>query len=267
MPNESRFVQRAVASALTVLASTVSAPVATAQSSPPLPFAVGERLTYDTRAGRLLAGRAEMWIEGPVEMQGISAMVLRFAFSARVGPFGVSDQTTSWWDPLRMATLRFEKQERHVLDRHSEEVDIDRRSRRWRASDGRQGDSPSDAPLDELSFIYMIRTLDIDTESMLRLSRHFDADRNPTTIHFAGRDTIATALGSFATREVEMRVRDTQHYKGEGVIQLSLSDDECRRPVRIISTIPGAGTVVMTLAAAVPAIAACAPRAEDRAAR
>jgi hypothetical protein len=165
-----------------------------------------------------------------------------------------------------MATVRFEKRERHLLDRHTEEVDIDRDSRRWRASDGREGDTPSDRPLDELSFIYMIRTLDIDVDSTLRLARHFDADRNPTTVRFTGRDTVATSLGTFATREVEMRVRDTQHYKGEGVIRLSLSDDECRRPVRIVSRIPGAGTVVMTLVAALPAIAACEPRAEDHAA-
>ena len=58
-----------------------------------------------------------------------------------------------------------------------------------------------------------------------------------------------------------MRVRDARNYKGEVVIRFSFSDDACRRPVRIESTIPEAGTVVMTLASAVPAIAACAPGA------
>ena len=61
------------------------------------------------------------------------------------------------------------------------------------------------------------------------------------------------------TRDVEMRVRDTRNYKGEGVIRFSFSDDACRRPVRIASTIPEAGTVTMTLASASPAVAACSP--------
>jgi hypothetical protein len=252
---------------LGVLAASLAAELVRAQVPASLPFAVGERLSYDTRAARMLSGRAEMWIEGPVDVQGASTIVLRFSFNTRIGPLGVSDATTSWWDPLRMATVRFEKYERRFLDRYSEEVDIDQQSGRWRANDGREGESPSAAPLDELSFIYVIRTLDLTADSTLRLTRHYDPDRSPTTVRFVGRDTVNTALGTFATREVEMRVRDARHYNGEGVIRLSLSDDDCRRPVRIVSTIPGAGTVVMTLASAAPAIAACQPRGEDRVAR
>jgi hypothetical protein len=243
-----------------VVACALASSVLGAQAPAPLPFAVGERLTYEARAGRLLSGRAEMWIEGPVDVRGVSTIVLRFAFTTKVGPFGVSDQTTSWWDPLRMATLRFEKRERHLLDRHTEEVDIDRGSGHWRAADGREGNSPSQAPLDELSFIYLIRTLDLVRDSTLRLERHFDVDRSPTTVRLIGRDTVMTPAGTFATREVEMRVRDTQHYRGEGIIRLSLSDDACRRPVRIESSIPGAGNVVMTLLAASPAVVGCGPR-------
>jgi hypothetical protein len=42
-------------------------------------------------------------------------------------------------------------------------------------------------------------------------------------------------------------VRDPQHYKGEGTIRFSISDDRCRLPVRIESNIPDAGNVVLTL--------------------
>jgi hypothetical protein len=56
-----------------------------------------------------------------------------------------------------------------------------------------------------------------------------------------------------------MRVRDERNYQGEGTIRLSLSDDVCRRPVRIESRIPGAGTVVLTLRSALPVVAACTP--------
>lgn len=231
-----------------------------AGAQPPraLPFASGERLEYDARAGRVVSGRAEMWIDGPVEVQGVAALVMHFTFNTRVGPLVVSDQTTSWWDPLRRGTLRFEKRERHLLDRHSEEVTIDRQSGYWKAADGRDGFSPSPAPLDELSFIYVIRTLDIGRDA-LTLERHFDPARNPTVLRFVGRDTVEIPSGRYPTREVEMRVRDSRHYRGEGVIRFSLSDDPCSRPLRIVSDIPGAGHVVMTLRTASPAVAGCAP--------
>jgi hypothetical protein len=117
--------------------------------------------------------------------------------------------------------------------------------------------SPSSQPLDELSFIYWLRTLTLDSDSAFTVERHFDAARNPTVIRSLGRGRVETALGTFATREVEMRVRDARNYQGEGVIRFSFSDDACRRPVRIESTIPDAGRVVMTLSGASPEVAAC----------
>ena len=226
----------------------------------PLPFAIGEHLVYDAHAGPGLNGKAEMWIEGPVEVRGTPTMVLRFTFAARIGFLHVDDNTTSWLDPVRMATLRFVKEEHHLLARHSEDVSIEPFAKKWTASDGREGSSPSSQPLDELSFIYAIRTFALADGATLVLDRHFDPDRSPTTLRSLGAGSVTTKAGAFSTREVEMRVRDARNYKGEGIIRFSLSDDACRRPVRIESRIPGAGTVVLTLASAVPAVVACEPR-------
>jgi hypothetical protein len=225
----------------------------------PLPFSVGERLEYAAHAGPGLNGTAEMWIEGPEEVRGTSTIVLRFTFAARVGFLKVSDNTTSYLDPIRMASLRFVKEERRLLARHSEDVAIEPLARRFTMSNGQTGTTPSDTPLDELSFIYAIRTFSLPDGTEMVLDRHFDPARSPTTIKSLGRGTVSTPAGEFATREVEMRVRDERNYQGEGTIRLSLSDDVCRRPVRIESRIPGAGTVVLTLRSALPVVAACTP--------
>jgi hypothetical protein len=105
-----------------------------------------------------------------------------------------------------------------------------------------------------------VRTFALPDGTSLVLDRHFDPDRSPTTLRSLGSGTVTTKAGVFPTREVEMRVRDARNYKGEGVIRFSLSDDACRRPIRIESSIPGAGTVVLTLASAAPVIVGCAPR-------
>lgn len=229
-------------------------------STSSLPFAVGERLSYAVHAGPGMNGRGEMWIAGPVDVRGTAAMVLHSEITGGFGPFRVSDKTTSWIDPDRMMTLRFTKSERNPLGRHEEDVEFDPASQGWRAADGRTGASPSDQPLDELSFIYALRTLRIPEDGALVLNRHFDTERNPTVVRSLGRSSVTTPAGEFQVRDIEMRVRDARRYRGEGVIRISLSDDTCRRPVRIESTMPKAGTVVLTLTAAEPVLSACSAR-------
>jgi hypothetical protein len=235
--------------ALAALATSAAlAPIATAQQAP-LPFAVGERLEYIGKV-RGITGRGTMWVDGPVLVRGVSTYELHFDFSARVGPMSVVQRTVSWLDPERMAVLRFAKHERRILARRDEDVELFPDERRWRAKNGESGESPTDAPLDELSFIYFIRTLPLGSDSTLSFSRHFDAQRSPTTVRVVGHEQITTGAGTIATTVVEMRVRDPEHYRGEGTIRFSISDDRCRLPVRIESTIPDAGTVVLTLASA-----------------
>ena len=79
------------------------------------------------------------------------------------------------------------------------------------------------------------------------------------------REQVSTPAGTFNTVVVEMRVRDPQHYKGEGTIRFSISEDGCRLPVRIESNIPDAGNVVLTLAdAGSDTLCAAAPGAALR---
>ena len=220
---------------------------AAAQDAGRHPFQAGERLTYRVKIGRFgKLGRGSMWISESASVRGTDALVLHFAFQARVGPVKVMNETESWLDPERMASVRFHKHERHPLSDHDEEVELFPERREWRAADGTSGVSPTDAPLDELSFIYYLRTLPLDRDTTFALDRHFDAERNPTVIRVLGREVIETEAGTFDTIIVEMRVRD-RRYRGEGVIRFNLSDDARRLPVRIESSAPVVGKAVLTL--------------------
>jgi hypothetical protein len=188
-----------------------------------------------------------VWIEGPATVRGRSAYVLRFDFRAGLGPIKAIDETESWLDPVAMAALRFHKRERHPLSNHSERVEIYPEQRRWEADDGRRGASPSEAPLDELSFMYFIRTLPLADGATYKLDRHFEPERNPSSVRVIGRETVTTPAGEFRTIVVELRVRDSRRYRGDGVIRMNLSDDDRRLPVRIESTMPIIGSAVPTL--------------------
>ena len=246
------------ATALLLLASTqpaavvaqsgTAAAVAAQSAEPALPFGIGERLTYSARVSRFgRVGEAVMWIEGPDDVRGTSTYDLRFDFRARVGVLKAEDRTESWLDPRRMAALQFQKHERHPLSRHDERVDMYPDERRWQAANGETGQSPSDAPLDELSFMYFIRTLPLTRDTVFEFNRHFDAARNPTTVRVVRREDVTTAAGEFHTVLVEMRVHDPRRYRGEGVISINLSDDDRRIPVRIVSSMPVIGTATLSL--------------------
>ena len=219
-----------------------------AQPTDGVPFLAGERLTYRVHLSKLgKAGSAVMSIDGPMEVRGVAVHHLRFDFNAGVGPIRAADRTGSWIDLARMSSMRFVKEERHPFSRREESVELFLDRGRWEAADGSSGDIAAEAPLDELSFMYFIRTLPLVLDTAYSFNRHFDARRNPTTVRMVKRDTLETPAGTFAVVLVEMRVRDARRYDGDGLIRIYLSDDERRLPVRIESAMPVVGTTVLTL--------------------
>ncbi|MCE9603066.1 MAG: DUF3108 domain-containing protein [Gemmatimonadetes bacterium] len=229
-----------------MFAAPLVAPLPAQQLS--LPFAVGEALVYQVRIARVGdVGTGRMWIEGPVVEQGVPTWRMRFEMDAGKGPIHATDRTSSWFDPRRFAILRYEKQERHVLSRSDEHVTIDRAERRWTDADGGGGALGSEFPLDELSFLYLLRTLPLERDTVIRVDRHFDARRNPTVVRIMGRDTVTTPAGIFRTRIIEMEVRDPKRYKGTGMIRIHLDESDCHVPVRIESRMPVLGITTLTL--------------------
>ncbi|MBX7117427.1 MAG: DUF3108 domain-containing protein [Gemmatimonadaceae bacterium] len=238
----------AAARATTVSAQGVPSPTPPVPAAATLPFTPGEALTYQVRISRLGdVGTGRMWVEGPLAQPGPPIWVLRSEISAGKGPIRATDRTSSWFDPQRMAIVRFEKVEHHVLSNSEERVTIDRAGHRWTDAEGPHGTLASDQPLDELSFLYFLRTLPVDRDTVLRIARHFDADRNPTIVRVVGTDTITTPAGTFRTRVIEMEVRDPKRYKGTGIIRLHLYDGGCHIPIRIESRMPVLGITTLTL--------------------
>jgi hypothetical protein len=214
-----------------------------------LPFGVGERLRYRVSVGKLgTIGEGVMSVDGPVDVRGTPTLVLRSEIHARVGLIKTTERAESWIDPTRMAALRYQKRTRGMFARGEEQqVELFPESQRWEDARGKGGQSPTSAPLDELSFIYYLRTLPLGADTAGLVERHYNRDRNPIAVRMMGRDTVRTRAGTFATIVVEMRVKDPQRYGGEGTIRLHLSDDAYRYPVRIESSVPVLGAMVLTL--------------------
>src|SRR5207253_9986368 len=123
----------------------------------------GEELTYVVSSqrfgsmGKAIFGARQMTVDGH------EALELSFDFSARVVLFKVSDRTRSYLCPETMGMFRYTKSEKSPIGGHNEDVTAD----------------PSKGMLDELSFIYLVRGLDIEPGQTMEIRRHFDEARNP----------------------------------------------------------------------------------------
>ena len=234
-----------VAAGLVLLGASTAA----AQGDPSrLPFAVGEELNYTVKvSGVKGSGRATMRVDGPTDVRGTATWRLSFAVKTRVGFLKAENRSESWLDPVRMASLRFQKRERQPLSRHDENVMVYPERREFAVEGGVTGETPTASPLDELSFIYFLRTLPLETDSIYRFDRHFDPARNPVEVRVLKRETITVPAGTFPAVVVEMRVKDPRYGGKPGVLKLHLSDDHCRLPLRIESDVPVAGRAVMLL--------------------
>lgn len=232
--------------ALTVIGFCASSPPPLGPAA--LPFSVGEKLSYEVLlASGSKVGTATMWIEGPVDVRGTSTYVLRFDSRIRIAFLTAVSNSSSWFDPLRRSSLRFSKHERNPLARNDETVDLYPDQKEWKSAQGAVGQSLSSTPLDELSFMYFIRTLPMTPGATYRFDRHFDTARNPVTVNVIRREVIPTPIGELRVILVEMRVLDPRHYKGEGLIRIYLTDDHCRLPARMESTMPMVGTAILKI--------------------
>lgn len=230
-----------------LLLSLASAPAAGAQTVS-LPFAPGEELVYQIRSSRFgNVGAGRMRVGGPEDVRGTSTYVLHFDFTTRITLFTAEDRTRSWIDPSTMTSLRYHKYEKNPLSSVTEEVEIDPVEQRWRDADGKEGRSPTTAPLDELSFLYFLRTLPLLDGEVLELERHFDPARNPVVVRVVGREMLEAPIGDFDTVIVEMHVNDAGRFGGRGTLRLHLTDDDRRLPVRIETSVPIAGSLVLDL--------------------
>ena len=234
------------------LASPVPRPLPSPSRDDSLPFGDGEKLTFNIRTAKFgNVGKAVMSLSGPVDIRGTATMLAAFDASAGIMFFKGGDATRSWIDLGRMTSLRFEKTERRPFSSANDSVEIYPDLRLWQAAHGDSGSTATDRPLDELSFIYYLRTLTLEPDSVYTFDRHYDKRRLPTTVRIVKHDTITTPAGEFATVEYEMRVVDARDYQEHGVLYFWISDDPCRLPVRIESVMPLLGNGIMTLQTAV----------------
>jgi hypothetical protein len=212
-----------------------------ARLAAPYPFTVGETLRYDAKLGYFPVGQAVVTVSRVARERGTDAFV--FSATGEGGPPGwrVRYDATSWVGKGRFASLRFRQrlEQRGRVEEHRYLIVPD--SARYR-EEGVAGDwAAPQNPLDELAFLYYLRTAPLQVGRAYSLDRYFKTGYNPIQVTVEAREPVPMPDGSqspclvlrVSTRGTAMRVW--------------LTDDQRRLPAQMELPLPF-GNVTLTLA-------------------
>jgi hypothetical protein len=194
----------------------------------PHPFAVGETLRYDAKLGYFPVGTATVSVSRRVPERGVDAYV--FTMAGQGGPPGlrVRYDLTSWVDSRRFNSLRFQRQSVQAGKTERHEYVIVPDSSRYREV-GVPGEWVAPAePLDELAFLYFLRTAPLKLGQSYTYSRYFRTGYNPIQVVVAAaREPVAMPDGrNVPSIPVEVTSRGM-------TMKVWLTDDVRRLPAQL----------------------------------
>lgn len=198
----------------------------------PVPFAVGEELTFRASFGGVNAGTARMRVSGIDTVRGRPAYHVIFSVDGGVPFFRVRDRYESWIDVQTLSSLRHRQQVSEGRYHRTTTYEIYPEREQYQ----KQGDSLRASvrnPLDDGSFIYAVRVAGIRVGETRRDDRYFRPDRNPVVLTGLRHETVKVDAGTFATTVVRPTIKTNGIFSENGEAQVWFTDDARRYPVLV----------------------------------
>lgn len=220
------------------------------------PYRVGERLTYRTSVGFLgEVGTGFLEVAGVDTIRGTPTLNLRFGLhaSALFGAFTVNDLLQSWLDPVTMSALRFTKDQQELSYETHRVYDFFPGEGRWEVvrNDTIREDGPlaSDTPLDDISFLYFVRSLPLQVGDRYVLNDYFEEDGNPVVVEVLRRETVKVPAGQFQTVVVKPTIQTDGLFGEGGEAEMYFTDDALHLLVMMKARMPVLRTLELQLEA------------------
>lgn len=192
-----------------------------------VPFGPGERLRYEVKFGVVKVGEAELRVVGIDTVGGTPTYHIRFTLQGGLPFYKVDDEQESWFGIYDLYSRKFRQDLREGDYRRNREYIFDLENRMYTRSDGETDTIPAD-PLDDLSFLYFVRTLPLEVGQRYEFERYFRQDRNPVILEVVRRDTVLVPAGRFPVIVLRPTIRAGGVYGEGGESEVFLSDDERR---------------------------------------
>jgi len=205
----------------------------------PAPFGPGERMEYKVKVGIFSAGRGSMRVLGIDSVRGHETYKAAMTIKGGLGPAHVDDLTTTWFSVRDLVSWRFVQNIHEVNYKSFRDYEMYPSEGEWkRADNDESGPLGSPLPLDDISFVYFIRTLPLEVGKTYTFPRYFKDDGNPVIIKVLRKDEREVPAGKFKTIVVKPIIQTDGLFGEGGDAELHFTDDDRRILVYMKSNIP-----------------------------
>ncbi|MDH3733467.1 MAG: DUF3108 domain-containing protein [Gemmatimonadota bacterium] len=211
------------------------------------PFDVGEIATYDVTFGPIRVGRARLAVEAVDTVRATPAY--RLSLELEGGPFfyKIDDRTVGWLATEPYRTVRFEeilnqggyhRHRRYELDHELSSYvrqDWDDEAGQYVAHATERDVAMPSFALDEISFLFLVRTLPLDVGHTYVFENYFQDEGNPVVVQVLRRERVRVRAGRFETIVVRPIIQTDGLFSEGGEAEVYISDDDERRIVLLKS--------------------------------
>lgn len=213
-----------------------------------VPFGVGERLEYQVKLGPVGVGEGSMEIVDIANVRGWPTYHIRFHVKGGIPLARVNTRMESWLDVGSLVSRRFEQDQNEVRFKRHRIFEIYPEERRWEiVGTDDEGPLASDLPLDDVSFLYFVRTIPLEVGQTYTYNRYFRESGNPVVLHVLRKETVKVPAGTFETIVVQPIIQTSGLFRDGGRAEVYFTDDERRLLVQMKSSVPVIGSLSLHL--------------------
>jgi len=215
-----------------------------------VPFGPGERLEYKVKLGIFNAGEASMEVLGVDDVRGAPAYHVEVAMRGGVlfGAFKMDNHYESWIDTELLASRRYISDVSYTGHSSYRSFEFYPDEMYWHQQDENEfGELATALPLDDISFMYFLRSIPLEVGQTYTYTRYFKKDGNPVILEVVGRGERETPAGTFNTIIVRPTIRASGLFEEGGDAELHFTDDENRYLVYMRVGMPIVGSITLHL--------------------
>jgi hypothetical protein len=201
------------------------------------PFAIGERLHYAVRVGRLGRGTAIMELRKTDTVRGRTVYHSTFKIDGKMMWFKVDDLYESWFDPNTLVSMRYHQDiDQGPYDRNrTYEIYADRGV--YKGPDGVEVPTVG-LPLDDGAFLYFLRTIPLEVGKTYSFNRYFKPDRNPVTVTVVRKERIRVPAGDFDAIVLQPTIKAKGIFAENARAEVWVADDDSRMMLQMKTHMP-----------------------------
>ena len=215
-----------------------------------VPFGPGERLTYNVKIGIINSGSANMEVLGIDSIRGEPSYHLEMSLKGSLlfGAVQVNDHYQSWLGTRSVSSHRYISDVNQLTYSRYRNFEFRPEEMSWEETEsGDMGRLATALPLDDISFLYFVRTLPLEIGQTYTLPRYFKKEGNPVVIKVEGKRVVEVPAGTFNTIVVRPIIKTRGLFSEGGEAELYLTDDDNKHLVYLRSKIPIVGSVTLHL--------------------